>query len=266
MEEKRTKKNLSVAKMFHIIEVMAKNRGPMRLQDISRQVGYPPSTVLRMLTSLISIQYIHQDPETLRYALSFKFCRIGDAVRSQFGIQEIVRPYLLELSEKCRESACLAVEQDMAVIYIDTVEGPDNTLRALQRIGKVAPMHSTGVGKLLLTNYEPAALDTLIRLKGLQPLTSKTITTRDGLLAELQKVRNQGFAMDDEECELGVRCVAAPIRDYTGQVVAGVSISGPTSRINEERIRMMIDNVLATAAQITNYLGYSDSDLYSDPF
>jgi DNA-binding IclR family transcriptional regulator len=259
VQEKLTKKNLSVAKMFQILEVMAKNKGPMRLQDISTEVQHPASTVLRMLNSLMSIQYIQQDQETLRYSLSFKFCRIGDVVRSQFSIQKMARPYLMELSEICHESACLALEQDMSVVYIDTVEGPDNMLRTLQRIGKVAPMHSTGVGKLLLTNYDRNKLDTFIKIRDLEPLTSKTITTFEGLLVELEKVREQGYALDDEECEIGVRCVAAPIKDYTGNVVACISVSGPTSRINKDRIKEITEKVLKTAEEISNLLGYSQT-------
>lgn len=259
MRERLTKKNQSVDKMFQIIEVMAQSKGSMRLQDISIKVGQPASTVLRMLNSLISIGYIDQNLKTRMYSLSFKFCRIGEAVRSQFSIRELIRPFIVELSEKCQESTCLAIEQDMSVVYIDVVEGPDNMLRTLQRIGKSAPMHSTGVGKLMLTSYDSKELDTFIKAKGLQALTNKTITKYEDLLAELDNVRELGYALDDEECEIGARCIAAPIKDYTGNIVACISVSGPTSRMNKSKINKITKDILMTAENISTSLGYSDT-------
>ncbi len=256
MEERLTKKNLSVDKVFKIIEVMANSKGPMRLQDISNHSEHPASTVLRMINALISINYVQQDPETMRYYLTTKFCRIGDAVRAQFSIQEMIRPFLLDLAERCQESSCLAIEQDMSVVYIDTVEGPDNMLRTLQRIGKVAPMHSTGVGKLLLTNYDRAKIDAYVQQKGLEPTTINTITDVDQLVTELDKIREQGYALDDEECEIGARCVAAPIKDYTGKIVSCISVSGPTTRITGDKMNRIISIILEESEKASNRLGY----------
>ncbi|MDP4088782.1 MAG: IclR family transcriptional regulator [Bacillota bacterium] len=256
MKEKVTKKNQSVAKMFEIIEAMAGSKGPMRLQDISIEVNYPASTVLRMLSSLMENGYVTQNPETSKYSLSLKFCKIGEAVKSQFSIREVVRPFLEELSERCHESACLAIEHDMTVVYLDVVEGQDKMLRTLQRIGKNAPLHSTGIGKLLLLNYDSAALDNFIRVKGLQQLTCNTLTTKEALLDELDKVRNLGYAFDNEECELGAKCIAAPIRDYSGKVISGISVSGPISRMNSENSKNIIQNLLEISDSISDKLGY----------
>jgi Transcriptional regulator len=256
VKEKLTKKNQSVDKMFQIIEVLAGSKGSMRLQDISKAVQYPASTVLRMLNTLVELGYAYQISETSKYSLSLKFCEIGESVYSQFNLREFIHPYLQELSERCQEAACFAIEQDMMAVYLDAVEGPDKILKTLQRIGKSAPMHSTGVGKLMLLNYSDTKLAELVRQKGLIRLTDKTFTDIDSLKEELEKIRDQGYAYDNEECELGVRCIAAPIRDYTGRVKAGISVSGSTGRITLEKAELIINIITEISARVSKKLGY----------
>lgn len=258
MEDQYLPRNRSLEKALQIIEVMASNKGPMRLQDISESVNYPASTVLRFLNTLMLYNYVKQDPDTLKYSLSFKFCKIASLVTQQFSIRDIVRPYLIKLSEESQESACLAIDEDMMVVYLDVVDGPDNMLKAMQRIGRKAPFHSTGVGKLLLLNYDESELDIIIKRRGLPQLTEHTITTKEALLAELAKVKNQGYALDNEECEIGARCIAAPIKDYTGKIIAAISVSGPTSRMTMEKITDISKIITTYASQISNTLGYTD--------
>lgn len=252
-----TKTNQSVIKIFQIIEIMANNKGPIKLQELSEKVKLPPSTVLRFLKTMMICGYVDQDPETQKYSLSFKFCHIGYLVSSQISIRNVIRPFLVELADRCQESACLAIDQDMMVVYVDVVDGPDNMLKTLQRIGKRAPLHSTGVGKVLLLNYSEDEIDRLIEKRGLAPLTPNTITTKEDLIAELQKVRAKGYAIDDEECEIGARCVAAPIRDYTGKVVAAISVSGPVTRMNIEKIERIQNIIKEISAKVSQKLGYS---------
>lgn len=257
MKEKSAKKNQSVEKVFQIIEIMASAKTSMRLLDISEKLSLPASTVLRFLNTLMAFNYVNQDPETLKYRLSMKLCQIGHMVNSQFSIRETVRPYLVELSEKCQESACLAIEDDMSVVYIDAVDGPDSILRTMQRIGKIAPLHSTGVGKLLLLNYSAGKLDRLIAEKGLPALTLNTITTKEKLLFELEKIRTQGYSLDDEECEIGAKCIAAPLRDYTGNIVACISVSGPVSRMTCEKTEKITATIDRIALDLSRRLGYT---------
>lgn len=256
MKEKLSKKNQSVEKVFQIIEIMAKDKGPMRLQDISLKVEMPASTVMRLLNTLMSYDYVNQDSETLKYSLSLKFCQISDSIHSQFSIRDVVRPYLLELSEKCQESACLAIEEGMMVLYIDVADGPDKMLRTMQRIGKMAPLHSTGVGKLLLLNYDEEKLKVLSEQKGLIQLTKNTITSLEQLKEELKRVASLGYAFDNEECEIGAKCIATPIRDYTGKVIAAISVSGPVSRITQKKIQLITGILLDISVKISRKLGY----------
>lgn len=256
MKEKLSKKNQSVEKVFQIIEIMAKDKSPMRLQDISLKVQMPASTVMRLLNTLMSYNYVNQDSETLKYSLSLKFCQISDSIHSQFSIRDVVRPYLLELPEKCQESACLAIEEGMMVLYIDVADGPDKMLRTMQRIGKMAPLHSTGVGKLLLLNYDEEKLKVLTEQKGLIQLTKNTITSLEQLKEELKRVASLGYAFDNEECEIGAKCIATPIRDYTGKVIAAISVSGPVSRITQKKIQLITDILLDISVKISRKLGY----------
>ena len=251
-----TKRNQSIAKALQIIEVMAAADGPMRLQDIGQTVRLPASTVLRFLKTLGDHNYVEQNPETLRYFLTLKFCSIAEQIKRQIRIRDVVHPHLVALSRKLGEATSLAVERDLLVVYIDVVEGPDHMLQTLQRIGKIAPMNTTGVGKALLLDATQAELDELVKSRGLPKPTPRTIASRKALVRELKAIRDRGYAIDDEECELGVRCVAVPLRDYTGKVVAAMSTSGPVGRMTSDRITKIGAQFMDVAVRISQQLGH----------
>lgn len=258
MPRKLSKVNQSVKKIFQIIEIMANSREALRLQDIALKVDIPASTVLRLINTLVSCGYANQDPITLKYSLSLKFTLIGSLVSSQTSIRDIAHPLLLELSKKCKESVCLAIEQDMEVVYLDVIDGPDGILKITQRIGKVAPLHSTAVGKILMLNYDSVQLNQVIALKGLTALTPNTITNKEELLEELEKIKTQGYALDNEECELGARCIAAGIKDYSGKYIGAISISGPITRMTMEQIDAYKYIVIDTAQSISELMAYKE--------
>ena len=249
--------NRSTEKALAIIELLAQSREPMRLRDISQALQLNASTTLRFLTSLQNCEYVAQEADTARYYLTYKICRIANQLSSKTELQTITHPYLIALSQQFHEALCVSVERDMTMVYIDVATGPDQTLMSMQHIGNVSPMHSTGNGKLRLLTYSEEQIDKLIREKGLPRFTENTITTKRGLLAELKRVREEGFAYDNEECEIGSRCVACPIRDYTGTIIAGISVTGPTARMTAERVEREIKPQLAAAAEkISQALGY----------
>jgi len=256
VNQKSVKNNQSVEKVLQIIEAMAQSKESLRLQDIAQRVDMPASTALRFLNTLMQCGYARQDAENLRYSLTLKFMHIGSLVSSQISIRDVARPYLANLAQKCNESVCLAIEQDMEIVYIDVIDGPDGMLKITQRIGKLAPIHSTGIGKLMLLNYDLKQLDHIIEKKGLKALTPNTITSKDELLQELDKIKQRGYALDDEECELGARCLSAGIKDYTGKYVAGISVSGPTARMTMEYIEQIKDIVIETADKVSRELSY----------
>jgi len=252
-----TKGNQSLIKALQIIEVLAEHKSPMRLLDISNAIKLSPSTVLRFLNTLKLKNYVGQDPATSCYYPTLKFLLLGNLVSSQLKIRDIVRPYLLDISNNCGESSTLAVLQNMEVIYIDYVEGPDLILRTLQRIGKIAPLHSTGVGKCLLLNFDENKIEQLIKEKGLISLTEKTITTKENLMKELETVRAQNYALDNEECEPHVKCIAAPIRDFTGNVAASISVSAPSGRLSDAKMDKILGLLQDASSRISSTMGFT---------
>lgn len=245
IKEKNTKKNQSVEKAFNIIEHLAQVQKPQRLQDIADALDMSSSTVLRFLGTLMGCGYVKQDEESLRYSLTYRICTVANKVSSSQKLQDILQPYVREVAEHFRESACAAIEGDMDVIYIVAEQGPDQMLRTMQRIGNVAPMYCTGVGKLLLLNHDQGFIDRMIEEKGMQTFTEHTISTREALMKELEQVRKDQYAFDREECEIGAKCISVPVRDYTGHVIAGISVTGPAFRIDsletEENIRYLAE-------------------------
>lgn len=144
----------------------------------------------------------------------------------------------------------------MTVMYIDVANVPNRTLMTTQMIGNVAPLHCTGVGKLFLTQYSPVELERLVSLKKLQGFTRRTITDAETLKTELENVRKTGYAFDNQECEEGARCVAAPIRGHTGRIIACISVSGPAVRMTNEHIFANLHFLLEAAGQISARLGW----------
>lgn len=248
--------NQSVEKVLRIIETLSNCASPVRLKDLAEMVGFPESTTLRLLRTLLENGYVGQNKENQKYFLTFKIVQIGSRVHSRFSLFEIVHPYLVDFSNTYRESVCLAIEENGEVVYIDTKDGPDNLLHILQYIGKRAPMYCTGVGKNLLLNYSPKEIKARFENQLFRPFTPNTITNTNDLIKQVEQARTTGYALDDEECELGVRCIAAPLYDFTGKVVASISVSGPISRISGERQEIIKTALLKTAAEISLSMGY----------
>ena len=259
MPSKLFKPNQSVEKVLQIIECLAEIGEPVRLNDLSKRINMPDSTVLRIVNTLVQKGYAYQEETTHRYALTLRFASIGQMVSNTLRIRDIVKPYLKQLSSLSGESACLAIEEEMEVIYIDVEDGVDGMLKIMQRIGKRAPLHATGVGKLFLTQYSQEKLQRLFKEKGLVSLTAHTLSTVEALTEEIQRIKAQGYALDDEECELGARCVAAPLYNYENKVVAAISITGPSLRISDEKLAQLKKLIVETAQAISLQLGYNPS-------
>lgn len=260
MAEKQSIKNQSVEKLFQIIETMAQSPVPMRLYDIAASVGMPTSTTLRFVNTLDALGYVHQDPFSHRYALTLKFTAIGEQIASQISIRDIARPFLIDLSKRFEETCCLGEEQNLDVVYLDIVNNPNNHIRLsfIQRPGTHAPMHCTGIGKLLLLNKTNAEIDTYIQIKKIGVNKNRMVYSYPTLVAELEKTRKRGYSIDDEETVPGVRSVAVPIHDYSGKVIYGISLAGPSSRLNSMKIEQMVLPMLEASSQISRILGTSD--------
>ncbi|MDC7234590.1 MAG: IclR family transcriptional regulator [Spirochaetales bacterium] len=251
------KKNQSLGKALSILEKMVEFREPVKLKSLSDSLNLPAATVLRFLGTLMDCGYVQKNPDTGDYYLTLKLARLGEEVQSRFEIRTIARPVLSSLSREFNESVSLAVRQGNDVVYIDGVEGPGHTLRTLKKIGHRAPLHCTGVGKLLIMEDSPEALDTMFAQTGFTAPTEFSLSSREAVDAELQSIRNSGYALDNQECEYGVRCVAAPLRDYSGRVTASISMTAPLARMSDERIASILPRLLESASFLSRQMGFS---------
>lgn len=246
----------SSIRLLHILECLANNRMPLRLQEIAKQVGMTQSTVLRYLYALQAANYIYQEDETSRYGLTWRICGLGENLNTQLSLRNITTPFINRLANTLSTGACLVVEQDDECLYLDCIDIP-NYSSTLQRIGKRAPLHTTGSGKVLLSRYNSARLDDYIATNGLTKYTEYTITDPDVLRRELECIRQQGFAMDEQECEIGLRCISIPLRDFSGQIVASISVFGNTADMSDQRIKSEIYPALKEVATVvSSRLGY----------
>lgn len=255
-EEKMTRSNQSSEKLLTILEAMSILEEPARLQEIARLVSMNESTALRYISTLQKSGYVLQSPETGRYSLSYKICAVAANVSNRKSIRNVASPYLRSIAHIFAESANVAERHDDMVVYLEVISGPSQLLMTTRTAGNVSPMHCTAVGKLLLLGDSLQQLHQYVAAQGLPALTPHTITTLNGLLAELDRVREQGYALDNEEYESGARCVAAPIYDYTGRIIAGFSVSGPANRMTDEHIYEKLPYLLDAAAQVSLQMGY----------
>jgi DNA-binding IclR family transcriptional regulator len=250
------KKNQSLRKAIQILEGMTKINTPARLQDIAQSLEMPQSTLLRFLNTYIDFGYVRQDPNTSCYYLTLKLAELGSRAKDKFPFQNSLSKYVKQVAKEFSESASLCIEHDMQMVYIATEEGPSHMLQTLQRIGRIAPMHATGVGKLHLLNYSDAQLQDLKQKFGLPKYTEHTITSLEALKKEIALIKKQGYAMDNEECEYGVRCIAVPVWDYSGRVAAGISLSAPVTRLDKGKSQDVIHYLMEISVEASKEMGW----------
>ena len=250
--------NQSSEKLLNILEVLSQQCEPARLQDIADQCNLNSSTALRFITALQRKHYVAQDIDTGRYYCTLKICALAENVRSFLSIRNVAVPYMRNITHVFSESCNLSIDDGMRVLYVETVRGPNKTLISTSRIGHIAPLHCTGVGKLFLTEYSALQLEQVLQVNGLKKFTEKTIIEEDKLKQEVSLVRERGYALDDEECEEGVRCVAVPIRNYTGKIIAGISVSGPAVRMSNDHIFSNLEYLLQAAEQVSLQMGWQN--------
>jgi DNA-binding IclR family transcriptional regulator len=255
-----TKKNQSLRKALQILEGMTKINAPARLQDIAQSLKMPQSTLLRFLNTFIDFGYMGQDPDTSCYYLTLKLVELGSRASGNYPFQNSLSKYVKQAAAAFNESASLCVEQNMQMVYIATEEGPGRMLQTLHRIGHIAPMHATGVGKLHLLNYSDTRLEELEQKFGLPKYTEHTITSLKDLKKELEQVREAGYALDNEECEDGVRCIAVPVKNFQGQVVAGISISAPVTRMDKQKTEEVSRFLKEIGFKASRELGWTDTN------
>jgi len=242
-----------------ILDILGQSPQGISIRDLSQKIKLPKGTTHRLVSSLAYFGYARQDSKTRNYFLGFKLVELGNLLLSQLDLRKEAEPFLRDLAERTKETVHMVFLDRGEIVYIDKVELDHNPsgLRMASRVGLRNPAHSSAVGKVLLSHLPEEELNLLIKEKGLPKRTENTITDPIQLKEHLKAVRTQGCAVDDEENERGIRCVAAPIYNETGRGVAAISISGPAFRITKKVVQETLKKeVIETASKISQRLGF----------
>ena len=243
-------------KTFSILDILLQHGSTMHMTEIAEKLGLYPSTIHRILDTLRHWGYVEQDPKTQKYRLGLKLLELGMAKLHQMDLAREATPYLKELVKQCNETVHLGVLEGGEVLYLAKEES-SQTIRMISYVGKRAPLHCTALGKVLLTYLSTEERKKILGEKVLPRLTENTITDKRELEKELSKVREQGFALDREENEKDVRCIAAPIRNHQGEVIAAISISSPIFRIDKNAQNNLKEALIEASEKISTRLGYN---------
>ena len=242
----------SLDKALTVLETIALT-GDTRLSTLAESTGYPPATIHRILGALVRRRYVRQDPATRKYMLSLKCLEIFSQVKDNLEIITAARPVMQKLMEKTGETVNLVCFEDMQAVYIDQISNTKSLLRMFTRVGARVPLHSSGVGKTFLSARPPAeALDYFRNAKKVR-YTKNSLVKEDEFLQDLEETRTRGYAVDREEFEDGVGCIAAAITQ-NGHVAGAMSISGPSSRLFRTNLNRLAAEVVRSAAVISQHL------------
>lgn len=246
----------SVDKALDVLGAFDYEHEELGVAELARKLGLQKNNVFRILATLETRGYMEQDKKSGNYRLGLKAFEVGNVFLHHLGIRRQARPILEELVRRCNESAYLAVLDGADVVYI-AMQETTHPVRVAPRLGRRLPAYCTAAGKCQLVFESQDKLDELFRDYPFRRLTENTSIRYEDLQLKLKEVAHQGYAVDNEEWEEGVNCVAAPIQDYTHRVVAAVVLSGPTPRLTPERIEAeLVPLVREAAAKISQRLGY----------
>jgi IclR family transcriptional regulator, KDG regulon repressor len=242
-----------------ILDILGQSPQGISIKDLSDRMHLPKGTTHRLVSSLSYFGYVRQDQNTKNYFLGFKLVELGNLLLSQLDLRKEAELFLRDLAERTKETVHLVILDGNEIVYLDKLETEPHTsgLRMASRVGSRNPAHSCAVGKVLMAHLSPEALARMVEEKGLPRRTGNTITDYNQLKEHMALVRKQGYAIDDEENERGIRCVGAPIFNEAGRVVAAISVSGPAFRVTKKSVQESLKKeVMETALRISQRLGF----------
>lgn len=245
----------SVDRTLEILELLSNHVEGLSIKDISERLGFHKSTVHRLLGTLIYKGYVEQDPVTNHYLVTLKLFQLGSRKVENTDVIKVSKPFLNKLAQLSGEVVHLVLRDGVDIIYVDKVEG-NHIIRMHSRIGHRSPMYCTAVGKAIMATLDEEKNRLIFDQSPVEQLTEKTITTYDDFVSSRQDIYNKGYAIDDEENEPGVTCVAVAIKDFSGESHAAISISGPTERMNKESIDKYSVALKEYCHLISQQLGY----------
>ncbi len=256
---RKEKTDYIIQAVYHALDLLEQFQGDvdeLGVTELSKRLKLHKNNVFRLLATLESRHYIEQNKVTGNYRLGLKTLELGQTFIRQMGLLRQARPVLERLVKECNETTYVAILKDFQIVYLDVVE-TDMTVRVVPRVGAQLPAYCTAAGKAQIAFMTDEELERYIPAKDLKSYTPNTITDREELKKQLRQISEQGYAIDNEELDLGVRCIGAPIRDYTRRIVGAVSISGPSMRLTADRMEKdLIPMVRGAAEEISSKLGF----------
>ncbi|ACM19961.1 helix-turn-helix transcriptional regulator, IclR family [Geotalea daltonii FRC-32] len=245
----------AVSHALDLLEQFHDDVDELGVTELSKRLKLHKNNVFRLLATLESRNYIEQNKVTENYRLGLKTLELGQTFIKQMGLLRQSRPVLESLVHDCNETTYVAILKEFHIIYLDVVE-TDLTVRVVPRVGARLPAYCTAAGKVQIAYMTDEELANFLP-KEMKRFTSNTIIDREELKKHLALVATQGYAIDNEELDVGVKCVGAPIRDYTRRIIGAVSISGPSMRFTDERLeKELIPMVIQASEEISSKLGY----------
>jgi len=240
-----------------VLDALLEAQVPLTLEAICTRTGMPKSTAFRVVTNLVQSHYLVET--AAGYWLSLKLLHFGSLVESKLDIKQQAAPLLARLRDQVNETVHLAaLDSDWQVVYLDKLPATHAVGLMISRVGLTAPLHCTALGRAIAAFLPEEEVRAWLCSRPLRPYTKNTVTDPDALLSELQAIRLRGYAVDNGEYEAGVRCVAAPIRNYSGDVLAALSVSGPEARLPMPLVGSVISvQVVRTAQLISQAMGYT---------
>lgn len=252
--EKDSRTSSAVERALTILEFISSRTGPVGVNEIANELSLAKSTTHRLLDMLKSRGFVVQLDTLEKYDIGLKAIEVGMSGLKNWNLVDVASPYIQQLAEDLGETSFLAVHDEGEIVYVYKVEGKQSVITNSQ-LGTRKPMHCTALGKAMMSSLHLEEVDNILNEKGMKKYTDKTIVDRQIFFEELSKVRERGYAMDDEEVEIGLTCFAAPIFNYTGKAIAGLSVAGPTARMvtNKNKITKQL---LEASEFVSRRLGY----------
>jgi DNA-binding IclR family transcriptional regulator len=255
MTSKDDSPSVAVERALAILEAVAREPEGLSNADISRKLQIPKSSASYILRTLEAKGYLNRERDSGRYRVGLKILSLSRGALSGIDVREVALPIMRNLVEKTGLTCHLAILDGPEAVYIEKVE-PPGFIRMDTWVGRRMRVHATSVGKALVAYIPQDKLEKIVAESAMEKRTAKTITTLPRLLKELEKVRTQGYAVDDEENNLGARCVGAPVFNQQGAIEASVGLSGTTNQVNSQTMPRILDALKDAARHVSMQLGY----------
>lgn len=250
----------SIARAFAIAEEIARNREGISLAELSKRVGLHNSTTFHLVKTMVQLGYVSQLADSRRYRIGRRMFTLAAGALDEIELVSVARPALEKLTGKTGEYSHFAIRSGDQIVVVAKIAGT-GIFQMVDRTGAVRPGHATALGKVLLSALSPSQLERYLESCELRRFTAKTIVEREALLRELHEVRRKGLAFDDGEFDAEARCVAVPVRDFTGHVVGAIGMSGPIWRLSRQALQDKSKYVSEAAVELSAQLGFQRQEL-----